>query len=375
MTAVDTVVVGAGPAGLATSRELQRRHVDHVVLEGSHAPGHTWENLYDSLTLHSGKHMSSLPGLGFPRSAPVYLGRGQFLDYLRRYARDFALPVRTDFTVDRIERHDGGWKVSGAHGAYDARVVVVATGIVSNPRVPTFPGQDGFAGRVMHSAAYRRPHEFVGRRVLVVGVGNSGAEIAAELGGAGATVAVAVRSGANVVPLKLLGIPIQYVARYLRHFPRAVQEGVVALIAKIMALRHGPPVIPLPDYSPLDVIPLIGFHLPDAIRRGVVRVKPGVEGFTERAVRFADGSEERFDVVILATGFNAVLGPLGSLVRVDPKGFALRTDRVTSADQPDLYFVGHNHDNLGALFNICIDAPVVADRIAGFPNNGHFTGA
>src|SRR5213594_2053347 len=365
------LVVGAGPAGLATSQQLQARAVPHRVLERGDTVGSTWANLYDSLTLHTGKHMSSLPGMPFPRSAPLFVPRREFWEYLRHYARSFELPVNTDRPVERIARSDGTWTVSTRRGGFVADVVVVATGIVANPKTPRFPGQERFAGRIAHSAAYRRPDGYAGRRVLVVGVGNSGAEIGSEIARAGGKVTVAVRSGANVVPLTLAGLPIQYVSYWVRKLPRPVQEGAVALVRLATELRRGKPVLPRPGYSPLDAIPVIGFHLVDAIAQGLIDVRAGVVELTPDGARFTDGTEGRFDDIILATGFGAALDPLGNLIQVDTKGFARRRDRVVSLDQPGLYFVGHNYDATGGLYNISRDARLaarlIADQIARRP--------
>jgi cation diffusion facilitator CzcD-associated flavoprotein CzcO len=240
----------------------------------------------------------------------------------------------------------------------------MATGIVAAPRTPSFPGRERYRGGVIHSVEYRRPDGFHGRRVLVIGVGNSGGEIASELSRAGAHVSVSVRSGANVVPLQLAGIPIQYLAFAMRGLPTSARRAIASAVGKLTELRRGKPVLPKPSHGALDSIPLIGFHLVDAIRAGRVTVRGGISEFTETGVRFSDGAEEPFDGVILATGFTAALAPLGGLVRTDAKGFALRTDRVTSADQPHLYFVGHTYDATGGLYNIRRDAGLAADRIA-----------
>jgi cation diffusion facilitator CzcD-associated flavoprotein CzcO len=362
---VDVVVVGGGPAGLATSQQLRQHRVPHRVLERGDTVGYTWANLYDSLTLHTGKHMSSLPDMPFPRSAPLFVSRREFLDYLRRYAESFELPIDTRRTVERIVRTDGTWTVSTSRGDIAASVVVVATGIVANPTTPHFPGQERFAGRIAHSVAYRRPDGYAGRRVLVVGVGNSGAEIGSEIARAGGQVTVAVRSGANVVPLTLAGLPIQYVSYWLRQLPRRVQEGAVALVRLLTELRRGKPVLPRPAYSPLDAIPVIGFHLVDAIAQGLIDVRVGVAELTVDGARFTDGAAAPFDDIILATGFAAALGPLGALVQLDAKGFARRRDRVVSLDQSDLFFVGHNYDATGGLYNISRDARLAARLIAG----------
>ena len=358
------VVVGGGPAGLATSAELRRRGIDHVVLERGQAPGHSWMHLYDSLTLHTGKHLSSLPRMSFDRSVPLFPTRQHFVDYLHRYVEALELPVETAREVTSIEREGNGWLVHTARGDLHANVVLMATGIISGPRIPDIPGRERFRGRVMHSIEYRRPTEFAGRRILVVGVGNSGGEIGSELANAGAKVTVAVRSGANVVPLHLAGVPIQYLAFAMRGLPASIRRALAGLVGRITELRRGKPVLPKPAHGPLDAIPLIGFHLVDAIRAGKVAVRAGIAEFTETGVRFMDGTDASFDDVIFATGFTAALGPLGGLVRMDAKGFALRTDRVTSADQPNLYFVGHSYDSTGGLYNIRRDAGLAAERIA-----------
>jgi cation diffusion facilitator CzcD-associated flavoprotein CzcO len=358
------VVVGGGPAGLATSAELRRRRIEHVVLERGDTVGYSWANLYDSLTLHTGKHLSALPRMGFDRRVPLFPSRRDFVAYLHRYVEVLELPIETGRTVTAIERQNDEWLVRTDRGDIAARDVVMATGIVSSPRIPVIAGRERFRGRVMHSIEYRRPAEFAGRRVLVVGVGNSGGEIGGELANAGVRVTIAVRSGANVVPRQIIGIPIQYLAFAMRPLPKRVRTILTRLVGWITELRRGKPVLPRPAHGPLDAIPMIGFHLVDAIRAGKVAVRGGVTELTESGARFADGVEEPFDDVILATGYAAALAPLGRLVRTDANGFAMRLDRVTSADQPHLYFVGHSYDSTGGLYNIKRDSALAAERIA-----------
>jgi cation diffusion facilitator CzcD-associated flavoprotein CzcO len=358
------VVIGAGPAGLATSRELGRQGIDHVVLERGDALGHTWANLYESLVLHTGKHLSSLPGLPFSRTTRLFPSRRDFLHYLEEYARQFDLPVRTGADVGSLTRVDGQWRVRTTAGAeLTSTVVVIATGIVSNPFTASIPGREQFAGKVFHSVEYQRPDAHVGRRVLVVGAGNSAGEIAAELAAAGADVSIAVRSGARVVPRDLFGVPIQYLAVGISRLPRPVQRSIAGAIARASALARGPAVLSPPSKEKCSDVPLIGFHLVDAIRAGSIRLKAGVAGFTVDGVRFDDGTEDPFDDVILATGYRAAVGVLGPLIRTDRCGFALRRGRVASADQPNLYFVGHNYDTRGALRNIAQDARLVGKLI------------
>ncbi len=363
-TDLPALVVGAGPAGLATSRELSRRGVEHRVLERGERVGASWARLYESLRLHTGKHLSSLPGMPFPETTPLFPPRDRFLDYLDAYARGFELPVELGAEVTAAERADGGFRVRTAGGDWMARVLVVATGIMANPFVPDLPGLDGYRGELLHSIDYRRPEPFLGRRVLVVGTGNSAGEIGAELAAAGVSVALAVRSGKPVVPLQLLGMPIQYWALPLAKLPPGARRAVVRGIGKLGELARGPSPLPPGQLGPCPDVPLIGFGLAEAIRARRITLRPAVVGFGPDTVRFADGAEEGFDAVILATGYRAALGLLGGLIRRDRCGFAERTDRVQSADQSGLWFVGQNYDTRGGLYNIRLDAQEVGRRVA-----------
>ena len=224
------VVVGGGPAGLATSAELRRRRIEHVVLERGDTVGHSWANLYDSLTLHTGKHLSALPRMSFDRRVPLFPSRRDFVAYLHRYVEVLELPIETGRTVTAIERRNDEWLVRTDRGDITARDVVMATGIIASPSVPVIPGRERFRGRVMHSVEYRRPAGFAGRRVLVVGVGNSGGEIGSELANAGARVTIAVRSGANVVPRQIAGIPIQYLSFAMRALPKRARTVLAGLV-------------------------------------------------------------------------------------------------------------------------------------------------
>lgn len=363
--APDAIVVGAGPAGLATSRELSRAGVGHRVLERGPSVGHTWAHLYDSLVLHTGKHLSALPGMPFPRATPLFPTRSDFLSYLEHYADAFRVPLTTGADVTSARPENGGWTVRTESGTgVGARALVFATGIVANPQVPPIPGADRFTGRMIHSVEYRRPDPFVGQNVLVVGAGNSAGEIATELAAAGARVTLAVRSGARVVPRELFGVPIQYVAVALSPLPRSAQQTIQRLTGRLGEAVRGRSPLPPPPPGKCSDVPLIGFQLADALRAGTIRLEGGITAFTETGARFDDDSVETFDSVILATGYKAAVQPLGSVIRIDQCGFARRRNRVVSADHAGLYFVGHNYDTRGGLRNIARDARLAANLIA-----------
>lgn len=329
----EAIVIGAGPAGLATSYALSRARISHVVLERGGEVGHSWASFYSSLVLHTGRHLSALPGLAFPRGTPLFPSRRDMVDYLQRYAGTLALPIETGVDVRSVTRDQSAWRVDGRR----ARAVVIATGIASNPFVPDIPNLAAFRGRVRHSAEYRLPEPFKGRRTLVVGAGNSGGEIAAELGRAGVDVTISARSHVRAVPRALAGVPIQYFAAALA------------------------PLLPRPV---CPRTPLIGSSLARGLKTGAVRLAGAIDAFTAGGVRFTDGTEHAFGEVILATGYRAAVGVMGNLVQLDDCGFARRRDRVVSADQPDLYIVGHNYDSRGGLLNIARDSRLAAAHIS-----------
>jgi cation diffusion facilitator CzcD-associated flavoprotein CzcO len=358
----DAIVVGGGPAGLAASRALTRAGLEHCVLERGGRAGHTWVNLYDSLVLHTGKHLSALPGMPFPRGTALFPTRQQFVDYLHTYAETFHVPLQPGATVVSADRHGERWRVRlDTHEELQAHALVVATGIVANPHTPDVRGRSLFAGPLAHSVAYRRPHGAPGRRVLILGAGNSAGEIAVELARSGARVTLAVRSGATIVPRSLLGVPIQYWSVLLSPLPRTMVERVTTSLG----LLRGPRILPPPRAARCSKVPLIGLALADALRSGSIQLRGDVQAFTADGARFADGGEDVFDEVILATGYRAALGFLDGLIRIDSCGFASRRDRVTSADQAGLYFVGQNYDARGGLYNIAIDAPLAARAAMG----------
>jgi thioredoxin reductase len=327
--------------------------------------GTSWLNAYDSLRLHTGRHMSTLPGCRYAKGTPLFPTRDQFVLYLRDYAARSSLRIETDSEVVAVKPAGDAWIAEVNGQEVRGRAVVMATGIMSKPVAPDLAGRDTFAGEIMHSVLYRQPALFQGKRVLVVGVGNSGGEIASELAQAGVDVTILVRRGANVVPRSIAGIPVQYLAASLKRVPRAVRERIALLVQGAAQLRRGPPVIPRPPWTALDSIPIIGFHLVDAIRQGIVRMKLGtIERLVLGGVEFNDGTTGAFDQIILATGFAPALDSLGTLIRRDERGFALRADNVTSADHPGLWFVGHRYDSTGALANIRVDAMAVARRLA-----------
>jgi cation diffusion facilitator CzcD-associated flavoprotein CzcO len=364
------LVVGAGPAGLATAACLKQRGIEALVLEAGPSLGTAWRNHYERLRLHTVKQQSHLPGLPFDEALPRYVPRADFVAYLESYAARFSLTPRTGEAVRRVRADEGGFVVESARATYRARAVVVASGYSRLPNPERLPDQERFGGALLHSTAYRNGEAFAGKQVLVIGAGNTGAEIALDLSERGARPTLAVRAPVNVVPRELLGMPIQLTSIRLRNAPLKLADGIGRLAGRLAfgnLARLGFPRPPLGPISAIRLhrrIPLIDVGTIAAIKRGEIAVKPGVSRLTETGAQFADGSEAPFDAVVLATGFRAALGDF-----IEVPGVLAEdgTPRDWRGDEscPNLFFVGYEIVPTGHLRQIALRAEAVAAEIAG----------
>lgn len=374
VVAVDTLVVGAGPSGLAVAACLGEAGVDYAIVDRAAAVGAAWRTHYRRLHLHTARSSSSLPRWPMPRSWPTYPSRAQVVEYLDGYARHFGLAPRLGATVTRARREGGAWRVDVAPGpGYRARHLVVATGYNGVPRRPDIPGLDAFPGEVVHSAAYGDGARFSGREVLVVGVGNSGAEIAIDLHEHGARPSLVVRSPVHVVPRDVLGLPAQRTAIALARLPPRVQDRLTApLIRLVMGdlSRFG---FERPARGPVELltatgrVPLIDVGTVRLVKEGKIRVTKGVERVDGDVVRFVDGARARFDAIVLATGYRAALERFldGAERVVDARGYP--TVHGAEAQLPGLFFCGFRNPPTGALRESALEAERVAAAIAGRP--------
>ena len=220
MEPADVVVLGAGPSGLAVAGEVRRRGRHALVLERSDAIVARWRTRYSGLRLNTWSGFSRLPRSRMPRSAGRYASRERFIAYLEDYARRQAVDVRLGAEATRVERYrDGGWVVSGSQGPISCRNVVVATGWDAVPTFPDWVGGSAFAGPVLHASEVRELSQFARHRVLVVGAGNTGIDLAGLLVRAGAEVTVSMRTPPNIFPRDWLGVPLGPIVLFAEHGP------------------------------------------------------------------------------------------------------------------------------------------------------------
>ncbi|MFD7405053.1 flavin-containing monooxygenase [Streptomyces sp. NPDC059866] len=367
-------VIGGGPGGLAAAHALRAQGIRAVVLEKSDQVGASWRGHYDRLHLHTTRRLSALPGLPMPRRFGRWVSRDDVVRYLEKYAEHHELEIVTGVEVSRVDRTpDGtGWLLHATGGReLTGGAVVVATGYNHTPRVPDWPGRDTYTGEFLHASAYRNPEPHTGRDVLVVGIGNTGAEIAVDLVEGGAKrVRLSVRTAPHIVRRSTAGWAAQYTGVLVRRLPVGLVDRLARPLAKVSVpdlSAHG---LPRPDtglYSRVTegAVPVQDVGLIDAVRQGKVEIVAAVEAFEEDEVLLADGSRIGPDAVIAATGYVRALEPLvGHLGVLDHRGRPVVHGARTPKNAPDLYFSGYTNPISGMLRELAIDAEKIARTIA-----------
>lgn len=367
----DAVVIGAGPAGLAAAAELTRAGLGVVVLDKADRVGSSWSRHYDRLHLHTVRQLSSLPGTAIPRRYGPWVARDDLLAYLADYAAQHRLDVRLGVAATAVRRVDDTWRIDTDAGSITTPVLVIATGYNHTARIPDWIGLGAFGGTVIHSSEYRNAAALGARSVLVVGPGNSGAEIAADLAESGASVQLAVRTAPNIVRRAVAGIPSQYLVLSISMLPLKARDVISGWVQRLSVgdlTKYGIPKAPRGIVTQMerdDVTPTIDVGLLAALRTGVVTVVAAVTGFTKDAVLLADGSTVSPDAVVVATGFGRGLeGLVGSLGVLGAKGRPLVNAEQQLPSHPGLYFIGYSNPLAGNLRQLGIDARKIARKIA-----------
>lgn len=364
----DAIIIGAGPSGLAVGACLKARGLDALILEREATVGSAWRRHYDRLALHTERSNSGLPMRGFPKDWPRYVPRAQVVEYLEDYAAHFDLSPLLGAEVQKVERIADGWRVTHAQGQDEARAVVMATGFADEPKSAKWPGLDSFPGPIVHTRDYRRPDDLPGARVLVIGFGNSGGEIAMELAAQGRAVEMVVRSPVNLLPRELFGIPIARLSLTQKLFGYRVAD---ALAGPLMRWKLGRPERyglkpagkgPLAQIVEDNRIPLIDLGTLDLIRAGKIKVRPSIQSSNGDLVTFEDGQTAQFDAILMGTGYRVNLRPiLGDLPELDAEG---RPRAIEGEIAPGLYGISYHAVPNGQLAAIARQAPKIAAAIA-----------
>lgn len=393
------LVVGAGPAGLATAAALRATGIRAVVLERGARVGDSWRRHYDRLRLHTPRGMSGLPGVPIPRRYGRWVGRDELVRYLEGYAEHHELEIVHNVEVARIDRAssspsdspasdwaasdapvsgssaagvDSGWRVAATGGrVLDARRVVVATGYCHTPYVPDWPGRDSYRGELLHAAHYRNPAPYEGKDVLVVGAGNTGAEIAVDLADGGAKrVRLAVRTLPHIVRRPMAGWGAVAGRGLSGALPARTVDRLAARVSRTAVPDLGAYGLPRPasglyTRAREGAVPILDDGLVAAVRERRVIPVPAVAALDADGVILADGDRAEPEAVIAATGWRRGLEEVvGHLDVLDDRGLPRARGWRSPEGAAGLHFVGYTSAVSGSLREIGAEAGKLAREVA-----------
>jgi len=375
-TPTRVAVIGAGAAGLAAAKSLLDEGLDVVVLEKGDRPGGLWAQgnasglspAYDTLHLNTSKGRTEFADFPMPAEWPDYPAATKVAGYLADYADTFGVTERIRYgaEVESVVRRGTGWEVVVDGSPEHVDAVVVANGHNWSPRWPdpAYPGH--FSGDQMHAHDYRGPEQLRGRRVVVVGMGNSAMDIAVDASYAGAApVLLSARHGAHIVPKYLFGRPADATGGAIARLPWRLRQRLAETMLRLAVGRPEAYGLPAPAGGLFQNHPTISDSILHRITHGEVRPKPGIERFDGDRVVFADGTVEEADLVVWATGYRVSIPFLGEeWVGEDPEALPL-FKRVFHLDEPTLSFVGLMQSTGAALPVVEAQAKLVAAHLAG----------
>jgi glycine/D-amino acid oxidase-like deaminating enzyme len=353
-------VIGAGLSGLATAHALNARGIDFVCLEKAPDVGGIWRQpgagergpAYLALHLNSAKQLTGFADYPMPSELPLYPSHSDVAAYLRSFAEWAGLLPRVELRteVQSVRQEiDGAWTVVSrdARGAVSVRRfdrVIVASGHNTEPAMPhpLPPGADTFEGRILHSMDYRTGEDFSGRRAVVVGLGASAVDIAADLSRHAARTLISVRRGLHIIPKQLYGISVDLIAEapWFTAMSFAEQRQFVEQALQVARGRLSDYGLPEPDHPIFSSAVTISDEILSRIRHGAVVPKPAIASFERDRVVFTDGTSEEADAVVYCTGFKMAFPFLPPGCPAGPRGAVELYRRIVSPDRPGLYFVG-----------------------------------
>ncbi|KAL8139246.1 hypothetical protein V2J09_005267 [Rumex salicifolius] len=309
------VIVGAGPSGLAVAACLRARGVPSLILERASCIASLWQlQTYDRLRLHLPKKFCQLPLMEFPPYFPTYPSRRQFVEYLEAYAARFEIRPAFDEAVDAAEYDAalGMWRVRTSKAEYVCRWLVAATGENAEVVAPEIEGAAEYGGQVVHTSGYKNGEAFKGKRVLVVGSGNSGMEVCLDLCHYLAFPSIVVRDAVHVLPREMLGrSTFDLSMSLLKWLPIALVDTLLLMVSRVVLGDTAKLGLVRPQAGPLRLknlsgkTPVLDVGTLDKIKSGDVKVYPAIRRLRYRAAEFVDGRIESFDAIILATGYKS----------------------------------------------------------------------
>ncbi|MEV0799117.1 NAD(P)/FAD-dependent oxidoreductase [Kribbella sp. NPDC050281] len=348
MISHQVAIIGAGTSGVSAAVALADRGVKPLLVDRADQVGSSWRSRYDRLRLNTGRQFSHLPNRPYPSGTPTFPTRDQVIDHIERHANEDGIELCLGCTAERLDRADGHWRLTTSTGEVEASQVVVATGFDHEPFIPDWPGRDEWPGGLIHSSQYRNPLPYNGKRVLVVGPGSSGMEIAYDLAtGGAAKVWLAVRTPPNIMLRQGPGgIPGDFIATPLYHAPVRIADAIARFSRRMDIGDLHEFGLPVPAEgifarsSRLGVAPaILDKDVIAVIRDKFIEIVRGVGALDAAGVALADGTRINPDAMVCATGFRRGLAQLvGHLGVLDERGWPTTTGEAPAAD--GLRFIG-----------------------------------
>jgi len=373
------IVIGAGAAGLAAAHALIKAGVPTAILEKEGRLAEPWRRRHVNLHLNTHRDLSSLPGVSYPADTPAFPHRTVVIRHLNEFSETHGLPVQFGVAVEEVAFKGDHWAVLTSAGPRLARHVVIATGRDKQPFIPEWKGMKDFAGRIIHSADFGDARDYAGKKVLVVGAGNSGFDALNHLAGTDtAAVWLSARNGPALLPKRIGKIAVHRLSPLMARLPLRVADAVIAATQRLVfgdLTKYGMPPAPSGGASRLtsDYTAIAADDgAVNAIKTGRIVVVPAIREFTRDGVILANGSLIAPDIVIAATGYRTGLEQMvGKLGVLDSKSVPLFNGGESEPKLPGLWFTGMRPSIRGCFANSAIMAKAIAKRIAGSTGVSH----
>lgn len=362
------LIIGGGSSGLSMAGALKQHGLDAVILDKDAKTGDVWRERYSRLHLHTIKGLSHSAYKKLDADLPRYPGKDDFADYLSDYADHFELDIRHNCTVTRIAKDGDRFLVETADSdSWYAEHCIIATGVNRLGFIPDWDAKECYQGNLVHAEHHKTGKDYAGQRVLVVGIGNTGAEICADCLEQGASlVHNSIRTFPMIVKRDPLGIPVHVWGVSLFPFPTALKDWLVGIIAKFELGDLSKYGIKPPQWQIFKDgrIPMIDVGYIPQLKKGNITVKPDIAKFTETGVQFVDGSTEEYDSVIAATGYRTGLEKIMDIPGVIDEDGNVIAENGENAPNKGLWFVGLLSSPAGVLMAARIQSRTFAKAIA-----------
>lgn len=362
-TKTEVLIIGCSIAGLASAATMAKHNIPYVVIEKTDNIVTPWRNHYERLHLHTSKSISHLPYKKFDKKFSKYPSRLQVIEYMESYQKSFDINPILNTEATKINHNGSHWITETNNGTFESSYVIVATGPFGTPKEYNSKGLDTFSGTTIHSSKYKTGKVYKGKKVLVIGFGNSACEIAIDLHEQGATPLMSVRSGVNVLPKEVLGIPTLSFGIPMSKIPPKMIDKINAPLLRILVGDITKLGLKKAEYGPMEEIeknqkvPVLDIGTMKLIKQGHITIYDDIERIDQNTIHFIDGKKEDVDVIVSAIGYNK--GTLDGILDISK-------ERVEDLNQPvnkqrffgdkNLYFNGFWVSNTGQFREIRLDA-------------------